>query len=159
MGLMGALSSELRSWIVPGRAGALAIIDARGEPCIARIWAARAHGASDVIEIYLQRGSATSLLEALDAPRRGALNLIEVNTYRSRTFKGPCELSREPVDVPFSDASVDAVGRVFHSVGMPVDAAPLMLGHAEEGRDMVAVCLTVETVFDQSPKPGAGAPL
>jgi hypothetical protein len=157
---VGALSSDLRGWIVPGRAGVLAVVDGQGLPRIARVWAARVLHDSDVIEIHVQRASALPVLQALEeAPRRGALNLIDVPTYRSRAFKGACVISTGALDPAFSEASLAAQGRAFHSVGLPADGVDRMLAHADKPRAMAAVRLTVESVFDQSPKPGAGARL
>ena len=156
---MGALSPSLRDWIVPGLAGTLAIVDANGAPQIARTWGARVLDESDVIEVLVQRGSAAGVLGALDRPRRAALTLIEVASYRSRSFKGACERSPRGFDADALETSVAALGRAFHAVGLAADGAERMLGHAREPREMVALRLSVESVFDQSPKPGAGARL
>jgi hypothetical protein len=163
---MGVLSSELRGWVVPGLAGVIAVVDSRGLPRIARVWAARVLDGSDVIEIYVQRAGALPLLEALvydlfnlESGRRAALNLIEVTTYRSRMFKGACALAPNDPDPTFVDESLAADGRAFHSVGMPADAVERILSHGDPPREMVALRLTVEAIFDQSPKPGAGARL
>jgi hypothetical protein len=156
---MGVLSSELRRWIVPGQAGVIAITDSDGSPLVARVWAARAIDGCDVIEVFVQRSSALPLLGALAESCRAALNLIEITTYRSRMFKGSCELASHEADPVFGDASVAALGRAFHSVGLPPDGAERMLAHGGVPRTMVALRLTVESVFDQSPKPGAGARL
>jgi hypothetical protein len=160
---MGVLSSELRGWIVPGRAGVVTVVDAAGLPRIARIWAARALEGNDVIELCVQRAGALPVLEALETCTRvrAALNLIEVTTYRSRTFKGACELSPTGADPEVVDASVRAMGHAFQSVGMAADLVDRILSHGDgDGpRAMVSLRLAVESVFDQSPKPGAGAPL
>ena len=155
---MAVLSPELRAWVAPGRAGVIAVVDASGLPRVARLWAARVLDA-DIIEIYLQRSSALPVLEALAERRQAAVNLIEVTTYRSRMFKGTCELSPTDPDEAFVEESVAAAGRAFHSVGMALDSADRMLSHGDAPRAMVALRLSVESVFDQSPKPGAGAPL
>lgn len=158
---MGVLSTELREWIALGRAGALTVVDANGSPRIARIWAARPLDGSDVIELCVQRSSAVAVLDALDgrARLRGALNLIEVTTYKSRMFKGACERSPADADPAFVEASLTATGRAFASVGMSADALERMLAHGDAPRAMVSLRLVVESVFDQSPKPGAGARL
>ncbi len=155
---MGALSPSLRAWIVPGLAGSIAVVDADGMPQLARVWAARAPDDGDLLEVYVQASSARGLLDALDRPRRAALNLIEVTTYRSRAFKGACELSLRDPDPAVIEEWIAAVARAFESVGLPPDATQRMLAHGGDP-EMVALRLAVESVFDQSPKPGAGARL
>ena len=152
------LSSELRDWLVPGLAGTLASVDAEQQPQIARVWMARATE-GDVIEVYVLRSASLALVEAVVQRGRAALNLIHVATYRSRLFKGRCEVSPAEVDDAVLDRSLNALNRAFHEVGMPADAALRLLGHCSSPRDMVALSLSVESVFDQSPKPGAGAQL
>ena len=156
---MGSLTPELRAWIVVGLAGVVTVVDGEGSPRLARIWGARVLEGTDVIEARVQRACAGPLIEALSEPRRGALNLIEVRTYRSRTFKGRCTLLPDGIDVPFVDPAIAEVGRAFHSVGLPADVAQRMLMHATEPHAMIVLHLAVESVFDQSPKPGAGARL
>jgi hypothetical protein len=155
---MGMLSSELRDWLVPGLAGTLASVDVRQQPQIARIWMARPTS-GDVIEVYLLRSASLAVVNAVVSSGRAALNLIQVATYRSRTFKGRCEVSPVGVDDAIVEQSLIALNRAFHEVGMRPDTAQRLLGHCAAPRDMVALTLSVESVFDQSPKPGAGARL
>jgi hypothetical protein len=155
---MTMLSSELREWLVPGLAGTLAAVDAEQQPQIARVWMARA-AEGDVIEIYVLRSASLALVEAVARRGRAALNLIHVATYRSRLFKGRCEISSASVDEAVLERSLNALNHVFHEVGMPPDAALRLLGHCSTPRDMVVLSLSVESVFDQSPKPGAGGQL
>ena len=155
---MTMLSSELRDWLVPGLAGTLASVDAEQQPQIARVWMARATE-GDVIEVYVLRSAAAALVEAVFSSGRAALNLIHVATYRSRLFKGRCEVSLATVDDAVLDQSLNALNRAFHEVGMPPDAALRLLGHSSAPRDMVLLSLIVDNVFDQSPKRGAGARL
>lgn len=150
------LSTELRDWIVPGLAGVVAIVDADGLPHIARVWGARVSG--DAIDVYVQRAAAGPVLEALIVCRRAALNLIEVATYRSRLFKGSCEVG-DRVDFTVLEDCLAAIGRAFHGVGLAADGVDRMLAHGEPAREMVALRVVVEHVFDQSPRPGAGARL
>lgn len=155
---MGALSPPLRAWIVPGLAGVVAVVDADGMPRLARIWAVRAPDDGDLLEVYVQASSARGLLDALDRPRRAALNLIEVTTYRSRAFKGACERSLRDPDPAVIEESIAAFVRAFQSVGMSADSPQRMLAQGG-GTEMAVLRLAVESVFDQSPKPGAGARL
>jgi hypothetical protein len=155
---MAVLSPELRAWVTPGLAGVIAIIDASALPRVARIWAARILD-GDILEIGVQRSSALPVLEALAERRQAAVNVIEVTTYRSRMFRGPCELAPTDPDMAFVEACVAAQARAFQAVGMTADAADRMLAHGDAPRAMVAIHVHIESVFDQSPKPGAGARL
>jgi hypothetical protein len=155
---MVMLPSELRDWLVPGLAGTLASVDAEQQPQIARVWMARATE-GDVIEVYVLRLASLALVEAVVSSGRAALNLVQVATYRSRMFKGRCEVSAVGVDDAVLEQSLAALNQAFHGVGMPPDTAQRMLGHCAAPRDMVALSLSVQSVFDQSPKCGAGARL
>jgi len=155
---MVMLSYELRDWLVPGLAGTIASVDVARQPQIARVWMARATE-GDVLEVYVLRLASLALVEAVVSGGRAALNLIHVATYRSRLFKGRCEVSAAGVDDAVLEQSLNALNRAFHDVGMPPDAALRLLGHSTAPRDMVALSLSVESVFDQSPKRGAGARL
>jgi hypothetical protein len=155
---MSALSPELRAWLKPGLAGAIAVADDAGQPEIVRHWGVRALDESDVVEFYVQRAAAHRLVEIIAAGRRAAVNLVEVSSYRSRLLKGFCTPLLSDVDQAFVEASVAAQGRAFASVGMPADTAQRLLAHGRSA-SMIGFSLKVDCVFDQSPKPGAGAPL
>jgi len=129
-----------------------------GLPEIARVWGARSAADPDGLEIDVQRAAAVGLLAALDAESRAAVNLIEIPSYRSRTFKGSCRLLPVPPDVALVEGNVQAVQAAFQSVGMPADATERMLSYGG-GLNLVTLLITVDSVFDQSPKPGAGARL
>lgn len=156
---MLALSSELCAWIVPGLAGTIASVDREQQPQMARVWAARPRQERDVVEVYVLRSAAPALLEGVVSSGRAALNLIEVSSYRSRLFTGPCRLSTTGVESAFLGESLAALNRAFHAVGMAPDAAQRMLSHGAAPPEMLALVLSVECVFDQSPKRGAGGRL
>ncbi|HEV8246498.1 MAG TPA: hypothetical protein VGP93_12050, partial [Polyangiaceae bacterium] len=142
------LSSELRAWLVPGLVGVIAAADSRQQPQIARVWAFRVISQErDVIDVYVPCAASPTLLEALANGSRAALNLIELPSYRSRLFKGPCEVSRAVPEPAFLDEHVAAYDRALCSVGMPPGSAERMLSHSDAPRDMVALSLTVESVF------------
>ena len=155
---MSAISSELREWVRPGLAGMVTVVRPDGLPEIARVWGARSAADPDGLEIDVQRAAAVGLLAALDAESRAAVNLIEIPSYRSRTFKGSCRLLPVPPDVALVEGNVQAVQAAFQSVGMPADATERMLSYGG-GLNLVTLLITVDSVFDQSPKPGAGARL
>jgi hypothetical protein len=156
---MAVIAPELRAWLRPGLAGMIATADATGRPELSRIWALRVDPDRDRIEVYVQRTVAVRLLQNLAHSERAALNAVEVDTYRSRLFKGRCAVSAAPIDGALLEACLSAMGEAFSSVGMPPDAVSTILSHAEAPRDMVGLVLEVDCVFDQSPKPGAGARL
>lgn len=159
---MQALSKELRAWLSPGLAGVLATADASGQPEIARVFAYRVVENADAIELYLLRCGSEKAVQNLAVGARAAFNAIEVHSYRSRTFKGWCTVARDFVaaDDALVGQSLSAMGRSFAQVGMPDDALDQMLAHAgAAGRAWVCVLLHVDGVYDQSPKPGAGARL
>ena len=155
---MSVLSSELREWLKPGLLGVVAAVDATGQPQIGRHWAARALAETDVLELYLLRVAGDRCLQIFAKQARAALNLIELPSYRSRLFKGDCSLSGVAIDAEFLAESVAATNRAIQGVGMPADGVQRMAGSVDP-KDFVALRLVVDSIFDQSPKPGAGAPL
>jgi hypothetical protein len=156
---MPVLSSELRAWLQPGLVGVIATVDVTGQPDIVRNWGARLQGEPDVVEIYVLRSSAQRCLQNLAGSGRAALNLIELPSYRSRTFKGTCRVREAEIDAAFLAENLLALDRAFSSVGMPPGSVQRMLFDCDDARHMLALQLSVDSVFDQSPKPGAGAPL
>jgi hypothetical protein len=155
---MAVLTPEVVAWFTPGLAGTIAAVDPSGQPQVARLWGARVVGA-DELELCVQRGAAGALLDALVSGGRAAANLIEVRTYRSRLLKGWCSAPSPDVNLSFLEQHFVAVGAAFAAVGLPPNSVERLLGHAAEPRQMAVLRLVVESVFDQSPKPGAGAPL
>jgi hypothetical protein len=156
---MTTLTPDLRAFVRPGLAGTIVAADAASRLQSARVWAARPLEGRDVVELYVVREGASRLVESVSRNGRAAANLIDVPTYRSRTFKGRCTLSETALDVRFLDECVRAMDVDFASVGLGPGAAERMLAHFASPREMVALALHVDSVFDQSPKPGAGARL
>jgi hypothetical protein len=156
---MSALSPELRTWLVPGLAGTIASVDRQGQPQMTRVWSVRTSQEPEQLVLYVLRAASSGLLEGIQNSGRAALNLIEVATYRSRLFKGTCSVSPDGVDAAFLELNLQALSRAFQGVGMAPDTVERILGHSDAPRDMLALCLSVESVFDQSPKPGAGQQL
>jgi len=156
---MTLLSPQLRAWLKPGLAGTVAASDELGQPEIVRVWASRCDPMLDVIELYVQQSCAQRFVACLTPESRAALNLVEVATYRSRTFKGVCALSAVAIDEPWLTECLAAQGRSFAGVGMPEGAVDQMLSYSKTPRAMLAFRLAVDSVYDQSPKPGAGGRL
>lgn len=156
---MAVLSPELRAWLQPGLAGTVATSDPLGQPEIVRVWAARCDPSRDRIEIYVQRSCAQRFLEYVTPGSRAALNLIGVSTYRSRSFKGLCTPHDVPIDPQWLETCLAAQGRSFVGVGLPEDAVERMLSYSATPRAMLAFQIDVDSVYDQSPKKGAGEKL
>ena len=158
---MAVLTEELRAWLQPGLAGALATLDPTGQPEMARFYALRALATRDVLEVYLLRCGSEKVVAQLARGARVVVNAIEVSTYRSRSFKGHGELGDAELasDDPAARASLEAMGRAFSAVGMPTDSLDRMLAHAGAERAWVRALVHVDRVFDQSPGPGAGGQL
>jgi hypothetical protein len=149
------LTPELIAFLKPGVAGAISCADSNGTSQTARIWAVRAVPSHRALELYVVRESAEKFLDTLGRNGRAAANIVEVLTYRSRAFKGPCAVSPLPIDNKLLDESLQAMNVAFHAVGLPSNSVEQMLGHFSS-REMVGLWLEVDAIFDQSPKPGAG---
>lgn len=158
---MSVLSKELRDWLQPGHAGVLATVDASGLPEVARVFAYCPVENEDAIQLWLLRVTADTISRHLAAGGRAAFNAIEIPSYRSRTFKGWCTIARDvsEADDALIAECLAAAGRSYARVGMPDDSVARMIAHAGEDRGWVSLLLCVDSVYDQSPKPGAGARL
>lgn len=158
---MPVLTRELRAWLQPGVAGMLATVDPSGQPVTARMFGLRLYEERDVVEVFLLRCGSEQVVRCVAPGTRAALNAIDVPSYRSRTLKGWCTPGRADVaaDDAVVQANLDAMQRAFSRVGMPDDTLARILSHAGPERSWISVLLAVDSVFDQSPKPGAGARL
>lgn len=152
------LSADLRAFLQPCLAGTLAVADSACTTHSARIWAARALEGEDIVEIYVLREVASPVVDAVAKGGRAAANLIEIPSYRSRSFKGRCAPYPE-IDDSFLEQCLRAVNARFQQVGMGADAVAKMLGHYTPPHEMMSLRIEVDSVFDQSPRPGAGARL
>lgn len=156
---MPVLTPEIRTFARPGLVGAIAVTDATRRVHTARIWAFRSLPGVDVVEVYVSRTSSQPLLTTLGTHNRAAINIIEIATYLSRAFKGSCEIHPGEIDQAFLAEYEAAMNVMVSAVGLgpsPVGRIQSFLGG---GREMVSLRMQVESVFDQSPKPGAGARL
>jgi hypothetical protein len=156
---MAVLTGNIRDWIAIGHPGAFATVGADRLPAAARVWVARVHPTNDIIEVGVARSAAAPLLRNLTTNPQGALNLAAPVTYRSVQFKGPCVASSEPLDTNYSRAWLDAVDAQMQAIGLPPGSPTVMLGRYGESLDLATFSLQVVSVFDQSPRRGAGAPL
>jgi hypothetical protein len=152
------LSEEMRAWLRPGLAGFIGTVADNGRSELTRLWAVRAREGRDELEAYVLRCASSDLLANLVNGGRAALNLIHVPTYSSRMFKGDCSISTLEMDQRFVDTCISEAGAAFESIGMPPGTLATMLSHYDS-HEMVGLLLEVDSVFDQSPKPGAGARL
>jgi hypothetical protein len=137
----------------------VATADAALRPQSVRLWALRARADADVLEFCVQRSASPRFFANLSSGGRVALNAIEVDSYRSRTFKGFCRICEHAPDPAFVEQSLSAMQRAFAGVGMTEDSVQRILAHSDPPGVMVALSLEVDSVFDQSPKQGAGARL
>jgi len=153
---MSAISEELRAWLGGAMPGMIASADASARPVSLRVWGAHPVPHTDVVEVFVLRSASAALVEALAVSRRAAMNLIELPSYRSRLFKGTCVATDLPADEGVVEAGLHALSVTLGRVGMPPDAVARMLAHYDEPRSMRVLRLEVESVFDQTPKRGAG---
>lgn len=156
---MTVLTDELRTWLRQGLPGVVATVGADRRPEIVRVWAVRAVEGCDRLEAYVLRAGADRFLERLAEGTRVALNVIELPSYVSRAFKGTCEPFEEALDEAFHRSRLAAMNDAIVRVGMPDDAVERMRATFELPHRTIGLRIAVDGVFDQSPKPGAGARL
>ena len=135
--------------------GMVAATDASGRPQLARVWA-QTVDADGALVVFVARSAPGAFFEAIAARGRVAVNLIELPSYRARTFKGACRVVDSVRDDPEVVASLDALGRVLESVGMHPGAPAAMLAYFEDPTSMAVLRIDDDAIFDQTPGPRAG---
>jgi hypothetical protein len=134
----------------------VATASAHGVPHLTRAWGARVlPGGTDLRVLVPSDDSAT--LENLDATGAVAVTGADVPTFRSVQCKGHAlavEAATAGDRARFSRYRAELARSISEVDGHPVDLVT-RLAPAE----VVAVTARVEAMFDQTPGPGAGAPL
>jgi hypothetical protein len=153
------LTRSVRDWIALGHPGALASVGEDRRPEAARVWVVRTHAGADVLDIAIARSASRVMLRNLEQNPQAALNLAAPITYRSAQFKGPCAECFNPPDADYIEAWMASVDEQMQAVGLPPGSPARMLGNYGPGFDMAWLSMRVVSVYDQSPKPGAGSRL
>jgi hypothetical protein len=149
------LSEDLVDFLTSGVAVVVGSASRGGVPEVARGWGVHVRR-PDVIEICLEPDAAGRTLENLDDSGLVAATFALPTTYRSLQIKGRClSLSAASAeDNARVERHREAVRAQVGQMGMAVDIITHMWTPAT-----VKLAFTVEQVFDQTPGPGAGAPL
>jgi hypothetical protein len=87
------------------------------------------------------------------------LNLAAPITYRSLQFKGRCVACASPPGSGVTRPWIDGADGQMQEIGLPPGTAWNMFKKYGESMQLVWLTLTISSIFDQSPKPGAGAAL
>lgn len=134
--------------------------DGANRPELSRAWGLRVAADRTAIEVCVPLGSGARVLKNIAETRDVAVTLVQPTTYRSFQVKGngvvvgdACAEDLERVD-RHQRAFLDEVA----AVGMAgPEAAHLYDRESVPG--MATIRVTVESLFDQTPGPGAGARL
>ncbi|HZH44157.1 MAG TPA: hypothetical protein VEY50_08770 [Lysobacter sp.] len=155
---MARLTAELRQHLGVGVAHQIGACDADGRPCLCRGLAAVEED-DGRLSVLFSADAGFELIEAVRATRLVALVLARPTTHRSVQIKGDdAEVAMaEPRHWAWLEPRRDALARELAQYGFGeahVDA----WYHVEPGR-LARITFTPRAAWDQTPGPGAGAPI
>jgi hypothetical protein len=125
-------------------------VDVDGTPSAGRAWGLRVE--RDIERIRLLVGADRVTLANLKSTGRVAVTATDVATYRSVQLKGTAT-AVESLD-PIDHATHERYRRIFTEAVAAIDAVTPM--DAVWPRELVAVIVSLDAIFDQTPGPNAG---
>lgn len=136
--------------------GALATANVKLEPWFTRTILVEAKAGATTLDVYFPKVTSERPLADIRENSRAAVVVVDITNFKSRQYKGKIIGKR--------DATGDDISRMQAQHARPVPVFLQFWGQgAADGwqRYVVdpAVCVTmeIEAIFDQTPKPGAGA--
>jgi len=151
------ISKQEMDWMMGSRPGGLASVGAARKPEIQRIWCMKelVPGCRLLLGLLKETGSKT--LKNLQENSRCAVSMADPQSYASLQLKGRAKVVQTSMSSAEVERWLDAVELRFQGIGLPKGSAEQMLSASQHPREWMWIDMTVDTVFDQSPKPGAGA--
>lgn len=134
--------------------------DAANNPGLSRGWGVRVLPGGAEIEVAVPLGSGAQVLENVAATGAVAITMVQPTTYRSFQVKGRGSVAGplSPDDFARVERHQQAFIAEVAAIGMAgPEAARLFDAEAVPG--MARIRVSVESIFDQTPGPGAGARL
>lgn len=131
-------------------------VSANNRPVLARVIGLGVEDASkDLVRVHLSEQTGAPLLATLAACPRMALVGVQVTSYRTFQFKGDAVATRpaSAEDVSEIEDYVQGFGEFAAHVGID----PTRYSPTYTERPWTTVLLRVDKIYDQTPKPGAGA--
>ncbi len=135
---------------------ALATANASHEPWFTRTILVEAQNGSATLDVYFPQVTSARPLADLSANAKTAVLVVNITNFQARQYKGTIIAQRE--------ATPDDISRMRSQQAKP---APIMgqfwgAGASAGWTSYIvdpAICITLEiqAIFDQTPKPGAGA--
>jgi hypothetical protein len=147
------LSPDLCAFLQSGCALIVGTVDAAGEPCGSRAWGCQVVDPAGELRVLLPSDDATALAN-LATTQRIALTAADPLTLRSAQLKGRVSALEPPsaADRARSSRYVEA----FFEIITALDGLDRDLVERVVPAELVAVDVTVEASFDQTPGPSAG---
>lgn len=157
---MVCLSEELRAWISLGHAGVVCTADESRRPDTMRLWAARAEDEGSALRFVVIASDGDRITRNLSENPVASVTLVSPETYRSIQLKGPCAPSPERrLSEAYVAQAITAFSRACAAVGIRGEAGPRLMSYYEAPDRLMELCLEIDAIFDQTPRPGAGKTL
>ena len=153
---MYRIDDDLREFVESGVATIVGTGDAHGRPQMSYGWGPRVDDDRTVMHVFLDAVPGEAIVANLSTNRRIAVTVAHPVSYRSVQFKGVVRDTGAP--------SEEERAWVRQQRGAFLTSTSLVGDPPETIRnlwsdDVVRVVFVVEQAFDQTPGPGAGAPL
>jgi predicted pyridoxine 5'-phosphate oxidase superfamily flavin-nucleotide-binding protein len=152
---MTFMEEELKTFVESEVTVYIATRDAELQPEAGFAWAPRMISDNE-LEVFVDREASAKMVANLRENRQVAVTLSSPITYRSIQLKGWCAEIREPAsdDAPWVDRHRTMVTEALRARGLPAHVS-----RTYWSRDVVRLRCMIETKYDQTPGPGAGAKL
>lgn len=153
---LSRISTELASFLESGLSIVMATRDDDLRPDGALAWAARVHESGTHVTVYLHEQAAREMLRNLEKHPMIALDFDRPTSHRACQVKGTYRSVRPARDDEreFVLNQVDAFAADLEGVGIPRE---MEVGW--QAWPCLAFEIEVAQLFEQTPGPGAGAPL
>lgn len=150
------IPDRLRKCVQSGHSVIVATADSERVPATCRAVAIKTNDDFETVTVYLPAATSHETMANIATTRRLAVACSEVSTHETTQIKGVTRAVRlaPKEDEAFVRERIDAFAASLEAIGMPRNVTR-RLAHWPA----LAVDVTIEEIFDQTPGPNAGTPL
>jgi hypothetical protein len=152
---MTFMEEDMKTYVESEVTVYIATRDSELQPEAGFAWGPRMVG-QDELEVFVDREASVKLIANLRENRQVAVTISSPITFRSVQLKGWCSDISEPApdDAPWVERQ-----RAMMTAALSARGLPAQIVRSFWSRDVVKLRCVIEKRFDQTPGPGAGAPL
>jgi hypothetical protein len=154
--------AELTRLAATGIAVIVGTCDGERIPELTRAWGVRVSGSESTLDVCIYAGSGRRTLANLAENSQATVTIVSPSTYRSFQVKGHTvrTAAADQEDAKRVGDHQRAFVEEVALVGLPPEMARrLFQVETEDSPDLMTIRIHLDTLFDQTPGPGAGARL